>query len=83
MVDFLSRCHDIPFIAVMTQRIEMPEPLAESLPLAVVTLAVLRSVVPALASALLAGSSIYDPSTLASTLHLIDLPKLQKNADRY
>ena len=83
MVDFLGRCHDVPLIAIMTQRIEMPEPLAQSFPLTVVTLAVLRSVVPALTSALLAGSSIYDPSAVAGTLHLIDLPKLQKNADRY
>ena len=83
MVDFLRRCHDVPLIAVMTKRIEMPEPFAQSLPFAIVALAVLRSVVPALASALLAGSSVYDPSAVASSLHLIDLPEPQKNAGRY
>lgn len=83
MVDFLRRCHDVPLIAIMTKRIEMPEPLAQSLPFAIVTLAMLRSIVPALTPALLAGSSIYDPSTVASSLHLIDLPELQKNAGRY
>ena len=83
MVDFLGRCHDVPFIAIMTERIEMPKPFAESFPLAIVTLAMLRSVISALTPALLARSSIYDFSTMASTLHLIDLLQLQKNADGY
>lgn len=82
-MNFLSGSYDILLVAIMAKRIEMPEPFAQSLPFAIVTLAVLRSVVPALTSALHAGSSIYDPSAVAGTLHFIDLPKLQKNADRY
>jgi len=77
-MDFLSGSYDILFIAIMAKRIEMPEPFAQDSPLAVVTLPMLGSVVPALASALLAGSSIYDPSTVASSFHLIDLPQVTK-----
>ena len=74
VMDFLSGSCDILFIAIVAKRIEMSEPFAQDSPLAVVTLSMLGSVVSALTSALLAGSSIYDPSTVASSFHLIDLP---------
>ena len=78
MVDFISGSCDILLVAIMAKWIEMPEPFAQDSPLAVVTLSMLGSVVSALASALIAWSSIYDPSTVASSFHLIDLPQVTK-----
>jgi fructose-specific phosphotransferase system IIC component len=77
-MNFISGSCDILLVAIVAKWIEMSEPFAQDSPLAVVTLSMLGSVVSALASALLAGSPIYDPSTVASSFHLIDLPQVTK-----